>query len=176
MELQYNLLADDPCNAVSTPYLVDELSLLNSRLSYLEQLYGKKDSELIQLKQYYSILQIRHWMLFKKAQGSCNQTNDLVLYFYSNEGCDDCEVQGSVLSAFRKKYPDDVKVYAFDMDLQDPALITLKDMYGVAIAPTIIYNDVAFPGSVSFPLLEAMKLNMSIASEILEVDLDNASE
>ena len=165
LELQFDLISEDPCRAANTSYLNEELSLLNSRLDYLERLYGKKDPEIIQMKQYYSLLQIRQWILFKSAQEGCEGDSDLILYFYSNEGCSECENQGATLTSFRKKYPDIVKVYAFDMDIEDSALNTLLDIYGVEIAPTVIYNDRVYSGFISFSELEEMKINFTSIDE-----------
>ena len=81
LEMQFDLVSEDPCRAMNISYLENELSLLNNRLSYLEQLYGTKDPEIIQMKQYYSLLQIRHWLLFKNAQEVCNNSDSLILYF-----------------------------------------------------------------------------------------------
>ena len=41
LELQFNLVAGDPCRAANSSYLMSELSILNSRLDYLEKIYGK---------------------------------------------------------------------------------------------------------------------------------------
>jgi thiol-disulfide isomerase/thioredoxin len=158
MELQYNILAEDPCKATDITYLEKELSLLNDRLNYLEQLYGVKDPEIIHLKKYYSLLQIRHWMLFNKAQNECDWDIGLILYFYSNEKCPGCDTQGSVLTSFRKKYQDEIKVYAFDINIDDPAVTTLIEIYGISEAPTIVYNGEVFSGLVDMQKLEEIKL------------------
>ncbi|MFT4297950.1 MAG: hypothetical protein ACMXX5_02050, partial [Candidatus Woesearchaeota archaeon] len=157
MELQFSLLTEDPCKAMNTNYLETELSILNNRLDYLEQLYGKRDPEIIQMKKYYSLLQIRHWLLFSKAQEMCDVDLGIILYFYSNEKCPDCNTQGNVLTSFRKKYADEIKVYAFDVDLDDPAVATLVDIYNVSQVPTIVYNDYVFVGFTGMQRLENIR-------------------
>lgn len=157
MELQYDMLAEDPCAASNTTYLLTELTELTSKLDYLESIYGTDHSEILRLKQYYSILQIQHWMLFRKAKKECNSEYDIILYFYSNEGCNECKTQGVVLTAFRKKYKGKVKVYAFDKNLRDPALNTLIEIYNVAEVPTIVYNDNVYANYMSMQALEGAR-------------------
>jgi thiol-disulfide isomerase/thioredoxin len=162
MELQFSLLSEDPCNAMNSNYLERELSILNNRLDYLEQLYGNKDPEIIQMKKYYSLLQIRHWLLFSKAQDTCDSNLGLILYFYSNDYCPDCNAQGNVLTSFRNKYSDEIKVYAFDVDLDDFAVSTLVEMYDISQVPTIIYNDDYLPGLTNMQKLEEVRLNYNL--------------
>lgn len=159
LELQYELMSDEPCKAIENAYLTEELAQLNSRLDYLENLYGTNSPEILQMKQYYSLLQIQHWMLFREARESCDVVSDLILYFYSNEDCQDCATQGSVLTAFRKKYKEEVKVYAFDMNLEDPAINTLEQMFKVGEVPSIVYNEELFSGFVPFSMLEDLLTN-----------------
>jgi thiol-disulfide isomerase/thioredoxin len=161
MDVQYNLLAENPCTLTNGTYLLSELTELASKLDYLENLYSRKDPSILRLKLHYSILQIQHWMFLRKAKEQCNTSYDLILYFYSNENCDDCDTQGVVLTAFRKKYNDEVRVYAFDKDLDDPALRTLVDRYALTETPSIIYNDQVYSGFVSRLMLESIKTNSS---------------
>jgi hypothetical protein len=157
LESQFNLVAGDPCKAMNTSYLGEELSVLNNRLDHLEGIYGTDDASIIQMKRYYSLLQIRHWLFFREARKVCNESVELVLFFYSNERCESCETQGSVLTSFRRKYPLDVKVYSFDINIDDPALNTLKEIYNIEKAPTIIYNEEVFEGFIEFNELECIR-------------------
>lgn len=157
VDMQFTLLAEEPCDAIDSAYLVDELTMLTKRLEFLENLYGEDHSEIQTLKRHYSLLQIRHWLLFRRAQAECEEANsDLVIYFYSNERCDECNRQGVTLTTFREKYPQDVKVYAFDMNLNDPAVRTLRDLHGVSRAPSIVFNDELIEGYVGITALDQL--------------------
>ena len=154
MELQYLLLAEDPCSSVNSTTLTEELYEIGSKLDFMEQRLGKKNQDVIRLKNYYSLLEIRHWLFMKKQQKECNTDNTLVLYFYSNLGdCDRCEEQGFVLNYLRKKYPA-VNVYSFDININNIAMDTIKTMFNVKKAPTIVINENILEGFNNLEYLE----------------------
>ena len=65
---------------------------------------------------------------------------DTILYFYSNkEDCNDCEQQGYVLSYIKKKYPS-VRVYSFDINIENQAIDIIKENYDINIAPSVVIN------------------------------------
>jgi len=112
----------------------------------MESQLGKDDERVINLKEYYSLLELRHWLFLNKAKRECNMTYDLVIYFYSNEGdCDDCEEQSQVLTYVHKKNPR-FNVYSFDINIENPAVDTLKARYALKSTPTIIINNNVFEG------------------------------
>lgn len=154
IELQYLLLAEDPCSSVNSTTLTEELYEIGSKLDFMEQRLGKKNKDVIRLKNYYSLLELRHWLFMKTQQKECNTDNTLVLYFYSNlEDCDKCEEQGFVLNYLRKKYPS-VNVYSFDININNMALDTVKNMFNVKKAPTVIINENVLDSFSSLDYLE----------------------
>ena len=157
-ETQFNILAENPCKSPDESFLSSELSSLTAKLDSLEKLYGRNDPEVINLKEYYAILQMQHWLLYKKTKAQCNLSYDLILYFYSNKEnrCNTCGIQGDVLTAFRKKY-ENIKVYSFDSDLTSPAIKTLLKIYGIESTPTTVYNDHVLKGYVDMAKLEELK-------------------
>ncbi len=141
IELQYLLLAEDPCSSVNSTTLSEELYEMGGKLDFMEQSLGKKNKDVIRLKNYYSLLELRHWLFMKKQKKECNTDNTLVLYFYSNLGdCERCEEQGFVLNYLRKKHPN-INVYSFDININNIALETVKKLYEVNKVPTVIIND-----------------------------------
>jgi len=58
------------------------------------------------------------------------------------------------LTAFRRKYDPNVKVYAFDVNIDDPALNTLIEIYNITVVPSILYNDLMIPKYISMDELE----------------------
>ncbi|MBI1971063.1 thioredoxin family protein [Candidatus Woesearchaeota archaeon] len=147
-ELQYVLLAEHPCENIHANELSQELFEIGSKLAYMEESLGTHDADVLNLKRYYSLLEIRHWLFLKKAQRECNAEYDLILYFYSNEGdCETCKQQGYVLNTIHRKYPA-VNIYSFDINLDDPVLMTIKRMYNVTSPPTVIINNKTMAGFV----------------------------
>ncbi|MFC1741668.1 hypothetical protein ACFL3V_03985 [Nanoarchaeota archaeon] len=140
MELQYELIAEDPCEHINSTLLADELYEMASKLDYMENRLGEDNRDVRELKKYYSLLELRHWLFMKKTNKECNRSNALMLYFYTNEDdCKKCKEQGFILTWARRNYPD-VYVYAFDYTIENAALDTVKRLYDVKGTPTIVVD------------------------------------
>ncbi len=144
-ELQTMLLTEFPCSSFNST-LTQELFDVGSKLDYMESQLGKNNQEVLTLKEYYSLLEIRHWLLLKLAKERCGTAYDLVLYFYSNLGdCDTCEQQGHVLSTLHKKYPS-LSIYSFDVNLANPALGTIQSIFNIKTVPVLVVNNQMLKG------------------------------
>ncbi|HLD05035.1 MAG TPA: hypothetical protein VJG90_04935 [Candidatus Nanoarchaeia archaeon] len=162
-EMQYSLLAQDPCSYVNVTSLTDELYDISLRLDYMENVLGTDNEDVIRLKQYYSLLELRHWGFLKKVNKECGRNDTLVLYFYSNQGdCSQCEQQGFILSYLRKIYPN-LYVYSFDINLKSNALDVIKRRYKVHPAPFIILNEIPHTGFIDKDELQAL-INHTVTS------------
>jgi glutaredoxin len=145
-ELQYELISQNPCSAVNSSELASELYQIGTRLDFMESELGSDDVQVINLKEYYHLLEVRHWLFLKRVKIECDKSYDLVLYFYSNKGdCSKCEEQGAVLTYLHNKYPE-LNIYSFDINIDNPALNTIKDMFSVKEAPTLVVNDKSLIG------------------------------
>jgi len=160
IELQYQLIVDNPCSLVNSTTLVNELYLLSDRLDYMENNLGYNDPRVLNLKEYYSILELRDWLLSKKVSEKCKTKQNLILYFYSNkEGeCSRCKEQGYVLTYIRKKFPN-MKIYTFDINIDNVALDTIKDIYiKDTELPVLIINDKTYYGFKDSDQIESLIL------------------
>ncbi|MFC1691131.1 hypothetical protein ACFL0W_03020 [Nanoarchaeota archaeon] len=162
-ELEFLIRTEEPCRAVNSTRFTAELGEIGQKLTFMESELSSQDLRVKNLKAYYSLLEIRHWLFLKKFKDECNGTYGLVLYFYSNEGdCGNCEDQGHVLSYVHNKDPS-FNIYSFDINIQNPALRALKDIYGVRKAPSIIIGEDSYTGFRSREeLIELLELNMSL--------------
>ncbi len=161
VELQYEILAENPCLQINSTPLTEELNSIAERLDFMENQLGEDNIQVINTKEYYSLLQIRHWLLLKRTKEECKHNTLPIFYFYSNRGdCPDCDEQGIILTAMRKKY-DFVRVYPFDINIQNPAISTLRSMYAVEKAPTLIIDDQFFDYYLPKLLIEEMITNYS---------------
>ncbi|MHB1162927.1 MAG: hypothetical protein ACYCZZ_00130 [Minisyncoccota bacterium] len=126
IDTQFSLLAAAPCDSVSSSTtLTGELSDLGSRLSYTEGQLGTNNAQVVRLKEQYSLLEIRDYLLTKQLAAACGTKPVTVLYFYSNAGdCADCDKAGYALSYLRTTYPS-LRVYSFDYNINLGALKTL---------------------------------------------------
>ena len=163
IETQFDLLKEVPCANLDSNILSDEMSKIGDRLSYIESSRGGDDAEVIYLKKYYSLMEIKDYLLTKRLAEKCvNKKIAYVIYIYSNnKDCDNCRKQSLVLTALREKYPD-LRVYTFDYDLDLSAIETLKKAYKVpARFPIIIVDDKVMSGYMDKDALDA-KLPLSI--------------
>lgn len=136
LDTQFSLLTAAPCDSIdSSIALTDELADFGSRLSFAENQLGSNNPQVIRLRNQYSLLQIRDYLIIKQLAAACGTKPPVtVLYFYSNAGdCADCDNAGYALSYLRDTYPE-LRVYSFDYNLDLGALKTL-------IAVTKIRND-----------------------------------
>ncbi len=158
-EIQYSLLADASCEVSggSNILLIDELNTLARRLSLMENQRGTNDAEVISLKKYYSLLQIKDYLLVRERAKQCGEKPLTILYFYSNQGnCTDCEKIGLVLSKMREEY-DNLHVYAFDYNLGLSVIETLKSIYNLEDKfPVIVVNRHPYYGFKTREEIEAL--------------------
>lgn len=146
-ETQFSLLAESSCADVNNLVLSEELNSLSEKLSFTENNLGTDNIEVVKLKRYYSLLQIKDYLLMKKVREKCGLKPLVILYFYSNAGdCDECEKLGYVLTFLRNEYPE-LRVYAFDYNLDLSALHTLKSVLKIKNQlPAIVINDAPYYG------------------------------
>ena len=142
-ETQFELLGNVDCKTLAqNPVLSDELNNLASQLQVAEQNLGTTNPEVIQLKQQYSLLEIKDYVLLQNITNKCGGKPVYVLYFYSNSGdCPECNQMGDVLTYLRNQYPG-LRVYSFDYHLDLSALATLKTLNKLSgTLPAMIINN-----------------------------------
>ncbi len=167
-ETQFSLLSELSCKEISSGLLSKELAALGDRLSYTEENRGRDDPEVLNLKKYYSLLQIKDFLLMQKIKDRCGSggaNNGLfIMYFYSNEGdCSDCEREGFVLTKLREDYPE-LRVYSFDYNLDLSALRTLISIYNIdEKLPAVLINDKIYYG---FKSVDEIKDFLPVLKEI----------
>jgi len=128
VETQFALLESAPCEDLADGNIVSqEVSDLGDRLSVAESQLGTTNKQVIQLKQQYTLLQIRDYILTQRLAQTCGIKPTVVLYFYSNTpgSCADCDRASYALSYLHNLNPD-LRVYSFDYNLDLGALDTLK--------------------------------------------------
>lgn len=158
-EIRYALLADAPCDAAEggNPLQIGEINSLAKRLSYLEDQRGTDDSEVVGLKKYYSLLQVKDYLLIRERAKQCDEKPPSIIYFYSNKGdCADCKKMGYVLTSMREDY-DKLHVYAFDYNIGLSVIDTLKSIYKLENRfPVLIINRKAYYGFKTREEVEAL--------------------
>lgn len=156
LDTQFSLLEAAPCDsAASSTTLIGKLADLGTRLSYAESQLGTNNPQVIRLKQQYSLLEIRDYLITKKLADACGTKLVTVLYFYSNAGeCTDCDKAGYALSYLHDIYPT-LRVYSFDYNLDLGALKTFIILNKVQRSlPAFIINGKPYYGFTSLVDLE----------------------
>lgn len=154
-ETQFSLLKNASCTQDGSSILAPEIGQLGERLSYMEQQQGTDNPDVVGLKKYYSLLQIKDFLLAQEFSEKCDYKPVAILYFYSND-CVDCDRQGYVLTTLREKYPE-LRVYSFDYNLDLSAIKTLQTMYKInGSLPALVINDKTITGYRSIEDIEKL--------------------
>lgn len=158
-ETQFDLLKEVSCQNVNGSILSVELNTIGDKLSHTENERGEEDADVIYLKKYYSLLQVKDYLLSKKLAEKCGAVKKpvFVIYFYSNEGdCPDCKKEGYVLTRLKEKYPE-LRVYSFDYNLDLSVINSLKAIYRIDKAlPALVVEDKVYSGYKSIEDMEAL--------------------
>ncbi len=154
-ETQFSLLEESSCKDVGTGTLSTELGTLEEKLAYTEKDRGSDDVEVQTLKRYYSLLEIKDYLLMNKISEKCKKTPISIIYFYSIDNkCSDCEKEGYVLTRLREEYPE-LRVYSFDYNIDLSAVKTLISINKVKDElPAIVINDKVYYGFQSLEDIE----------------------
>lgn len=168
-EIQYSLLSDVSCEDTveQNSMLIEELNSLTKKLAFMEDQRGETDPEVISLKKYYSLLQVKDYLLLRERAKQCDEKPLSVLYFYSNKGdCEDCRKMGFVLTSMREDYAK-LHVYAFDFNLGLSVIETLKSIYKLnGELPVLIINRKPYYGFKTREEIENLipELTLTVAS------------
>lgn len=171
-ETQFSLLSSLSCKNVTDSVLASELSDLGARLDWGEKNIGMTE-EVAYLKNYYSLLEIKDYLLQKQISERCKTPAAFILYFYTTAAnCSDCEKESLVLTALRDKYPD-LRVYSFDYSTDLSAVEAMLDIYKIkdTALPAVVIDDDVYTG---FHPMEELDAIVSDAFKLEEATPENA--
>jgi thiol-disulfide isomerase/thioredoxin len=146
-ETQFSLLQESSCKNVSGSVLSGELDELGRKLEWGQNNLGSTD-EVSYLRKYYSLLEIKDYLLMKKISASCGIKSAFILYFYTTaENCSLCEQESLVLGALRTEYPE-LRVYSFDYSTDLSAVTSMLQIYKIkdTVLPALVINDEVLTG------------------------------
>lgn len=168
-ETQFSLLEESLCKDIGTGTLSTELANLEEKLSYTESQRGVNDPEVQTLKKYYSLLEIKDYLLMNRISEKCKRNPLSIIYFYStNNDCKDCEREGYVLTRLREIYPD-LRIYSFDYNMDLSAVKTLISINKIENKlPAIIIKDKTYYGFQSIEDLEKAVPELKALKAIME--------
>ena len=165
LETQFSILSQAPCKNLNESTLTKKLYDISQKLNSISTTLGRNNPDFLRLKKFYSILEIKHWLLLKRAAKECRLDLVSIIYFYSDKKtCPRCSDQGYILSYLRKKYPS-LRIYSFDYDLDLSALQALKSIYNLKKElPVLIVNDKPYYG------FKSKKELKEILGEYIKID------
>jgi len=155
-ETQFSLLSELSCKNISDSVFSSELGELGNKLSWSQDNLGNAD-EVSYLKKYYSLLEIKDYLLTKQISARCGVKAAFILYFYTTaENCSLCEQESSVLSTLRAEYPE-LRVYSFDYSTDLSAVSSMLQIYKIkdTVLPALVIDDNVLTGFQSVTDLEA---------------------
>lgn len=157
-ETQFSLLSELSCQDVSSANLSDELASIAEKIEFTEKNSSVNATKLIELKKYYTLLEIKDFILTRKIAERCGKKISPILYFYTTkDNCSECTRQGYVLSELRARN-DHLRVYSFDYALATPALKSLISLYKVRDTelPTLVIGEKKYTGFQDIETLSAL--------------------
>jgi len=156
-ETQFSLLSELSCKNISGSSLSDELADLGSKLEWGQKNLGNTE-EVLNLKKYYSLLQIKDYLLTKRISARCGTKAAFILYFYTTaENCTECEKESLVLSSLREKYPE-LRVYSFDYSIDLSAVKAMLQIFKIEDTklPALVVDEDLYTGFREAEELEAI--------------------
>ncbi|MFA6301140.1 MAG: hypothetical protein WC609_02190 [Candidatus Paceibacterota bacterium] len=156
-ETQYSLLSELSCKNISDSVFSGELADLGNKLEWSQDNLGSTD-EVSYLKKYYSLLEIKDYLLAKKIADRCGVKSTFVLYFYTTaENCSLCQQESIVLGTLRSEYPE-LRVYSFDYSIDLSAVNSMLQIYKIkdTALPALVIDDTVLTGFHSLEELQKM--------------------
>ena len=176
-ETQYTLLSELSCKNISDTILSSELDELGNKLEWSQTNMGMTD-EVSYLRKYYSLLEIKDYLLMKKISSRCGVKSAFILYFYTTaQNCSECEKQGIALSSLREKYPE-LRVYSFDFSTDLSAVKAMINIYKIQDTklPAVVIDDELLTGFQNIDNLESrIKESFKLQEIKPEVDTKKSS-
>ena len=154
LETEFSLLSELSCKNITVGSLSKELNSLEEKINYTEKNKITNKEELLKLKKFYFLLEIKDFLLLRKINEKCGTKTPSVLYIYTTD-CDECTKQGYVLTALREKYPG-LRVYSFDYSVELSALHALLSIYRIGNEkfPVMIIDEQVYSGFKSIEDIE----------------------
>ncbi len=146
-ETQFSLLQKTDCSSdLEQGLFQNDLKSVGDRLTYLESTVGSTDDEVVNLKRYYQLLELKDYLLIDELAAKCHLKPTTVIYFTSDTCGTDCEREDDTISQLRDKYPD-LRIYTFDTSLDLAAISTLQDVTKIPdTVPSLVVDDKPYPG------------------------------
>jgi len=163
LDLKGQLVEGSDICTLSLDELWQEKVRMGVEMDALETRLGKNDPEVLRQKELYTLIEIKTLLLLEEMNNKCDLNHTIVLFFYTNQkndplgGWQQCEDQGYALTTFGKKHTG-TDVFAFDINIDNPALGALKSEYNLSKVPFLVYDGKPYPGFKDENALELIRI------------------
>ena len=158
-ETQFDLLKEISCANIDASILAQEYEELGNKLTHTENDGNASKGQILYLKKYYSLLQIKDFLLSKKIAEKCAAKKQVqVIYFYGDKkDCPECVRTGYVLTKLKQEYPN-LRVYSFDFNLPLSVIDSMKKIYKIdgKTLPTLVIEDTVYTGYKNYEEVEML--------------------
>lgn len=153
-QLQYLLLSGlrDPeqgCPAALKTLEININAVEDTRKK-LESYIGssiKENDDLTRLKRDYMLSEIRYLLLTEQTQELCGKNAVTLIYFYSNNDCNDCASQGLILTNLKDQFDNKLLIFSLDADFAgEPIIDILQEQFGITQTPSVVINGKTYSG------------------------------
>lgn len=158
VETRFSLLQKTSCEHITDKKDANagfnkDLNDLALRVKSLENQLGYYNADVMSLKKYYSLLQIKDYLLTKEYHDRCKQDTVSILYFHDVD-CQECSNQSIILDKIVAEYPE-IRVYYFDKTTNTPALDTLLSVFKIESTPSLVIADKVYVGYQDLEKIES---------------------
>ncbi len=116
---------------------------------------GHKDARFNSMKETYSTLSIRAWILRTAINDNCGSQSLPILYYYSFP-CSMCREQEEALEHIKSLDRERILTYAVDKDINSSLVQTLVRGHGIVTTPSLVVEDVVYKGFTDKTNLEKL--------------------
>ncbi len=112
-------------------------------LAALELRFGKEDEKIIKQKKIYNEVQFNTLRLVNEIKKDCNYNWTTILFFYTNkQGSSELsELQGYALDTVYNMNREKIKIFSFDININDVYTRRLMEEYDIVNIPSIVIDN-----------------------------------
>lgn len=98
-------------------------------------------TEFKSIRRSYVLAGIEYWMFAEETKEDCEDYNPNTVLFFTEESCDNCDVQGETLSDIKRIYGEEVLIFSVYTDIDDGMVDLLKEQYNISESPALVINE-----------------------------------
>lgn len=157
-ETRFSLLEKTSCEHVlastdNSIGLNNELAELAKKVKFMESQLGINNKDVLSLNKYYTLLQIKDYLLTLEFRSRCNEKIVTILYFHKAD-CSACAKQSIILDKISSEYPE-IRIYWLDKDTDTQAIKTMTSLFKIEDGPSLVIGEKTYKGLQSFEQLES---------------------